>query len=583
MAGRIPDETLETIRDRVSIVEVVSGYVALKKSGRGYLGLCPFHSEKTPSFTVNEERGLFHCFGCGAGGTVFTFLMRMDRLDFPEAVRVLAQRAGVDLPETSGPGDGGHRRALFAVNDAAQESFRRFLRGSEGTAARRYLERRGLTAGTIERYGVGFCPPTGTALLRALAAKRVSARQAVELGLIGQRSGGGYYDRFRGRITFPIRDGGGRLLGFGGRILGSDHPKYLNSPESPLFHKGQVLYGLYEARQTIREMDRVVIVEGYMDALALVEAGIGYAVAGLGTALTAPQLRLARRFAAEVVAFFDGDRAGQEAATRAFAVCAETGIWGLGAFLPEGTDPDSFVREKGVEETTALLERAEPLVDFFLRRVDPGANASLPERGRAVQRFGEVIARVRDPVQFSLLARTAAQRLGVDEAVFWELRTAPSHSRPTPKAAVPERPAVLRREETALLEAMALNPDVGQLVQTSGVLEAFESAELAEAGRAILEAREGDRGVEAVVDRLPQPIAERVSAAMLGQGPMADADCGQVARDCIARIEGRRRRSKIRSLQAELRDAESSGDDARYRKRLEESNALLRRKESGYE
>jgi DNA primase len=583
MAGRIPDDTLETIRDRVGIVEVVSGYVALKKSGRGYLGLCPFHAEKTPSFTVSEERGLFHCFGCGAGGTVFTFVMRMDRLDFPEAVRLLAQRAGVELPETSGPGDGGRRRALLEVNETAQEHFRRFLRGNEGAAARRYLERRGLTTATIERYGIGFCPATGTALLRALAAKRVAARQSVELGLIGQRSGGGYYDRFRGRITFPIRDGGGRLLGFGGRTLGSDHPKYLNSPESPLFHKGQVLYGLYESRQTIRDVDRVVIVEGYMDALALVEAGIGYAVAGLGTALTAAQLRLARRFASEVVAFFDGDRAGQEAAARAFAVCAESGIWGLGAFLPEGSDPDSFVREKGAEATTALLQNAEPLADFFLRRVDPGAKASLPERGRAVQRFGEVIARVRDPVQFSLLARTAAQRLGVDEAVFWELRTAPSHSRSSTEAAVQERPAALRREETTLLEVMAVDADVARLVEGSGVLAAFESAELASAGRAILEAWGRGRGVGAVVDRLPQQIAGRISATILGEGPMAGADCAQVARDCIARIEGRTRSSKIRSLQAELRDAESSGDDARYRKRLEESNALLRRKETGYD
>ena len=377
MAGKIPEDTLQAIRERVSIVEVVSGYVTLKKAGRNHVGLCPFHSEKTPSFTVNDDRGLFHCFGCGAGGTVFTFLMRADRIEFPEAVEMLARRAGVTLPQRSEAEPGGDPRdGLVELNETAQRCFREALQSAAGAAARQYMEKRGLRAATIERYGIGFCPRNGSGLVRTLGGNGARMQKAVDLGLLGRRADGSVYDRFWGRVTFPIRHGRGHILGFGGRTLGTEHPKYLNSPESSLFHKGQVLYGLFEARAAIREVERVVIVEGYLDALALVEAGIGYAVASLGTALSTTQLRLARRFAPEVVVFFDGDRAGQEAAVRSFTLCAEAGVWGLGAFLPEGFDPDTYVRARGASAARSLLEQATPLADFFIHRLDPGPQAS---------------------------------------------------------------------------------------------------------------------------------------------------------------------------------------------------------------
>lgn len=584
MAGKIPDDTLQAIRERVSIVEVVSGYVTLKKAGRNYLGLCPFHAEKTPSFTVSDERGLFHCFGCGAGGTVFTFLMRADRVEFPEAVEVLARRAGVALPERQSAGPGGtQRQELIALNDVAQRCFGAALRSSNGAPARQYLEKRGVSAATIERYGLGFCPPSGCGLAPALSGKRLAVQRAVELGLLGKRTDGRLYDRLWGRVTFPIRDGSGHILGFGGRTLGTEHPKYLNSPESMLFHKGQVLYGLFEARDAVRDAERVVIVEGYLDALALVEAGIGYAVASLGTALTAAQLRLARRFAPEVVAFFDGDRAGQEAASRAFAVCAEAGVWGLGAFLPEGFDPDSYVRAQGAPATLTLLQQAIPLADFFMQRVDPGPDASLPERARAAQRIGQVIAPVRDPL-FSMLVRKAAERLGVDEAVFRDMRTAAAtparFANPVP-ASTTTPAEVFRQEEATLLEAMALDREVARLVVHRGVLEAFRSAELAAAGRAILAAWDRDARSEAAIDQLPPSIAQRVTAGLLGEGPMASGDRLQVARDCIDRIQRRIHRLQTKEMLVKLREAESSGDDTRYREHLKQQNELLRGKEIG--
>jgi len=582
MAGRIPDETLQAIRERVSIVEVVSGYVSLKKAGRNHLGLCPFHAEKTPSFTVSEERGLFHCFGCGAGGTVFNFVMRADRIEFPEAVELLARRAGVTLPARgeSTP-DSNRRHELIALNDAAQRYFREALHGPAGAAACQYLAKRGVSPATIERYGLGFCPPGGGGLARTLTGNRSASQQAIELGLIGRRDDGSAYDRFWARVTFPIRDGSGRILGFGGRTLGTNHPKYLNSPESTLFHKGQVLYGLFEARDAIRDAERVVIVEGYLDALALVEAGIGYAVASLGTALTQLQLRLARRFAPEVVAFFDGDRAGQAAAVRAFGVCADADVWGLGAFLPDGFDPDTYVRTHGAAATLSLLQRAVPLADFFIERMAPGPDASLPARAHAAEQIGQVIARIRDPFQFDLLAKKVAQRLGIDEAILRARRAAPTSS-PRPAAGAPAPPPreVLRPEEATLIEAMALDRDVALLVQHRGVLDALASQALVQAGRALLVAWEREHSSQSVIHQLPAEVAARVTAGLLGEGAIAAGDRLQVAQDCIRRIERRRQKVQGRQSVAELRQAEASGDDDRLRVELERHSELLRRRES---
>ena len=580
MAGKIPDDTLQAIRERISIVEVVSGYVTLKKAGRNYLGLCPFHSEKTPSFTVNDERGLFHCFGCGAGGTVFTFVMRADRLEFPEAVEMLARRAGVALPRPSAAEPGGDRRdELIELNEIAQRYYREALQSARGAAARQYLEKRGVRVATIERYGLGFCPANGSGLARALAGKTTKIQKAIDIGLLGRRSDGSVYDRLWGRVTFPIRHGRGHILGFGGRTLGPEHPKYLNSPESVVFHKGQVLYGLFEARAAIRETERVVIVEGYLDALALVEAGIGYTVASLGTALSAVQLRLARRFAPEVVVFFDGDRAGQEAAVRSFALCAEAGVWGLGAFLPEGFDPDTYVRDKGGEAVLALLEQATPLSDFFIRRLDPGAQASVPQRARAVERIGRVIAQFQDPI-FSLLARQAAQQLQINEAVFREMRASTAA---TPRAApTPSAPPLLTPappEESTLLEAMALDRDVAILVSHRGTLDAFRSAALADAGRAVVAAWESQRNSVVALEKLPAHLAERVAAGLMGEGAIATADRLQVARDCIDRIERQSRRAQAQQGLAKLRDAEQRGDEAGYREQLKRHSELLRGEE----
>ncbi len=581
MAGKIPDDTIQAIRDRVSIVEVVSGYVALKKAGRNHLGLCPFHNEKTPSFTVNEERGLFHCFGCGVGGTVFTFVMKIEREDFPEAVANLARRAGVALPDRRDSDPGAQRRErLVAINTFAADFFRRMLASADGERARRYLTTRGVAPAIAERFGLGFAPASGSALARAIASEHLDTALAIELGLLGRANDGRVYDRFRGRLMFPIRHGDGRVIAFGGRILDGEGPKYLNSPESVLFHKGEGVYGLFEARQAIRDVDRVVLVEGYLDALALVQAGIAHTVATLGTALTVAQLRLLRRFTSTVIAFFDGDAAGQKAAERAFSVSAEAGVWALGAFLPGGVDPDLFVRKQGVEATQQLLRDASPLAEFYLSRVDPGAQAPLPARARAAAEVARVLALVTDPFTYDLLVRHAAERLGVTEQALRKPAVAPRpqpSNRPTATAKVVALPA----EETLLIEAMALDREVARWVEQQGVLDKFRHAELIDAGQTILRAwREGHDPV-ALVDALPPVIAQRLTASSLSEGAMAMGDRMKTAEDCVARIERRAQRALAGTVNAELRQAERQGDDARWREQLERRNQLLRREGGG--
>jgi DNA primase len=578
MARRIPDDTLQAIRDRISIVEVISAYVNLKRAGRSHIGLCPFHSEKTPSFTVSDERGLFHCFGCGESGTVFTFLMKIEHLEFIDAVTQLAKRAGVSLPEQGADDPAAARReALYAANAAAQRFFAETLAAVEGAAARTYLERRGLRPETIARYGLGLAPAAGTALTGWLERQRVSREMALQAGLLARRDDGRVYDRFRGRVMFPIRDRRGRTIAFGGRTLSDDQPKYLNSPESPLFRKGDGLYGVAEARDAIRAADRAVLVEGYMDALLLVQEGIPYAVATLGTALTTAQLRLLRPLGGEQLAvffFFDGDRAGRQAALRAFGVCAEAGVWGRAAFLPEGYDPDSFTRERGAAATLALLDAAPPLLDFYFDTLLP-PGATLPQRTRVADDVRRMLARVQDDVQFALLARQAAERVGLGEDVFRRARSGAAP--PPPRRTAPDATA-WPAEERLLVQIMAVDAAVARSAPVREALARFRAAELAHAGEAIVTAHEEERPVSDAIDALPETLARLLAGAVMGDGPAMDAaERAQAAQDCVRRIEQCAARQQRQVIASELRRAESSGDETGGRTALVNLNDLRRR------
>lgn len=563
-------ELLQSIQDRTSIVELVQLYVALTKRGRSHLGLCPFHSEKTPSFTVSEERGLFYCFGCGVGGSAFTFLMKVEGLEFQDAVRRLAAKAGVAVPSSGSAGrvDEEKKARLLRLSEFAQSKFVAALREPYGENARAYLARRGLDLATIEKFGLGFCPPGGSGLAKRLADRPKAESDAVEIGLLGRRNDGRYYERLWNRVTFAIRDSSGRTIGFGGRALSSEQqPKYLNSPESVLFQKGQGLYGIFEARDAIRSSRRIVIVEGYLDVISLVQAGIQDVVASLGTALTTAQLRVARRLADRIIVFFDGDAAGRRAAMRAFEVCLEADVTAYGAFLPEGFDPDSYVLAKGRAAVESVLAAAIPLDEFFFRECIPHGNSSIEDRRTAAKRVAEVLAKARDPILKAMLARKAAEALQIDEGLLTSSRAPLSVVRERKDPVTPAGDAAsLRREEVLLLELALCNSTVAKRVLSPDITESFESVSIREFLGGIRESSVASQATMALLDQLPEEIRSVVTRGVLEHRELSSQDQERMAEDCIVRL-GRRAAAKgIRKLRDRLKAAEAQGDDAEARR-----------------
>jgi DNA primase len=420
---RFGQDKIEEVRARADIAEVIGAHVRLKRAGRNLVGLCPFHNEKTPSFSVNAERGFFHCFGCGAGGTVFDFVMRVEALNFAEALQMLARRYGIALPEHGGAGgpSANERDALGRANQFAADFYAHVLWNTQdGVLAREYLKSRGITVETARTFMVGFAPAR-PANLAANIAKRGLVDAAIKVGLVRREEGGAPYDMFRARLMFPIRDTQGRVIAFGGRVLDNRLPKYINSPESPLYSKARALYGLYESRQEIAKLDRAAVVEGYIDTIALWQAGFQYAVASLGTSLTVEQLRLLSRYTRNVIACFDGDAAGRKASLRALEIFLQAGLLGRGVFIPQGYDPDTLVRDRGAQALAELLDSSELLVDYFLEdetKQVGGPNGPLNLRAEAARRVADKLKLVSDQLQFNLLVRKAAGFLGIGEDVL---------------------------------------------------------------------------------------------------------------------------------------------------------------------
>lgn len=431
MAGQIPQRFIDDLLARVDVVEVVGERVTLKKTGRNHSGLCPFHQEKSPSFTVSGDKQFYHCFGCGANGNALRFLMEYDRMRFPEAVEHLASRLGMDVPREGADdprAQARERKHKEAVNllELAGSFFRERLKMPEASQARAYLEGRGLSAEVQQLFGVGYAPDAWDGLKRHLAERGIADATQVEYGLLVQHEDSGRtYDRFRDRVVFPIRDLRGRTLGFGGRVLGDAKPKYLNSPETPVFHKGRELYGLYEARQALGRLDRLLIVEGYMDVLALAQFGIHNVVATLGTATTEDHLNRLFRLVPDVVFCFDGDRAGRQAAVKAMDTVLPLMIDGRQArflFLPEGEDPDTLVRSEGAAVFEERIECASPLSEFLFEQAAQGRDLGhLEERERYATQVLTAIGRLPEGVLKSILLTELSRRTGVDVSRFQSL------------------------------------------------------------------------------------------------------------------------------------------------------------------
>ncbi len=369
----IPENIIEEVRHRFDIVDVISSYVDLKKTGKNYMGLCPFHSETSPSFTVSPEKQIFHCFGCQIGGNLFTFIMQVEDLSFPEAVRLLAGQAGIEVnvKDSLSPAEkreAQEKEVLLSLNNAAKDYFERNLWNSEGgLKVRNYLYKRGLDEKTVKSFGLGFAPENWEGLKSELQKKGVSLELAVKGGLLGKKPPSRYYDYFRGRLMFPITDRNGNVVGFGGRVMGEGEPKYLNTPETPLFNKSKSLYGLHQSLSYIRREKEVLLVEGYMDVLLLHQHGVMQAVAPLGTALTSRQVSLLRGRVEKMTLAFDSDRGGEMAALRSLELLKNEGCRVNVARLPQGYDPADYIQEYGAEMFRGeVLERAMPLIEYRL-------------------------------------------------------------------------------------------------------------------------------------------------------------------------------------------------------------------------
>ncbi|HTW89789.1 MAG TPA: DNA primase [Candidatus Binataceae bacterium] len=415
--ARFAQDKLEELRDRANIVEVIGTHVRLKRAGRNYVGLCPFHNEKTPSFSVNAERGFFHCFGCGVGGTVFDFVMRLEGLNFPETVQSLARRYGVTLPETQEPGapPPGEREAMYRANEFAATFFSHLLwKTPAGEAARGYLKARSISEETARAFILGFAPTQPGVLANALK-RRGLLEGAIKAGLV-RGEGAALRDLFIGRLMFPIRDTQGRVVAFGGRVLDERLPKYINSSESPIYSKARNLYGLYEGRQALARADRAIVVEGYFDTIAVSQAGFKEVVASLGTSLTVEQLRILARYTRNVIACFDGDEAGRKASMRALEIFLGAGLLGRGIFIPSGFDPDTLILKRGAQSFGELVASSELLVNLFIaeeRTKGVSPLAPLERKIESAERIAEKLRLIPSEVEFNLLVRKAVSVLGL--------------------------------------------------------------------------------------------------------------------------------------------------------------------------
>jgi DNA primase len=564
-------EVTDEIRRRAGILEVISPHVTLRRAGRSYKGLCPFHSEKTPSFTVDPERGFFYCFGCHAGGDVFDFVMRIGSVPFKEALKDLADRTGVRLKQTPAEEQrAGERERLLRAVAEAEAFFRAQLAGEPGGSARQYLASRGVDPATREMFRVGFAPTGWDHLLRALHARGFDSGDLEQAGLIVARPAGeGHYDALRERVIFPIHDLQGRPTAFGGRALGDGTPKYLNTRETLLFVKGKTLYALDKARAAIRETGEAVVVEGYMDAVTCHQFGVRHAVASLGTALTLDQVLLLKRFASRAVLVYDADAAGEEAAQRGLVVCEQAELPVRVAVLPGAADPDAFLRSRGPDALRRILAEARPVFEYRLeaawKRHDP---RTVEGKVGIVDEINQLISTVPNPVRQAEYVRLLAERLGVrEEAIRGQvLRAArgvddawgiaPAEIRPVSEATA--RAGAERLLLHVLVTDASVREDLRSVVEP-GMFREAGHRQLAEA---LL-----TPGVPAEdPGRLRERLRDETAVSLLSRFLIAEPPPGdphRTAEQCVQRIRKLTLQERVEELLGLLGDADRAKDHAR--------------------
>jgi DNA primase len=583
--GRINREIIEEVRAAANIVDIVGSYVSLRKRGKNYMGLCPFHGEKDPSFTGSDEKQIFHCFGCGASGSVFDFLMRSRNLSFAEAVKELANRYSIPLPQRQETGREKRMRELAErlrrVNELAAAYFNQVLLDeNSGGAALTYLQSRGMGPEVIQDFQLGYAPQSWDGLKRYLLSRKVDLKTAVQAGLLVKKSERDCYDRFRHRLMFPIKDMRGRTIAFGGRALDEENlPKYLNSPETPIFHKGRTLYGLATAREACRRHKEALVVEGYFDLLALYNQGFQQVVAPLGTALTLQHVRLLSRLAPQAVLVFDGDQPGMRAAMRSLELFLREKLPARLLALPEGMDPDDFLAEKGREPFASLLEEARPLMEIFLEQSLAEYDSSVEGRLKVVRQVTPMLKLLDSRVTQEGYVRLLDQRLGVSEEVLWaELGLDRTSRVVTATGPKPERATRIPAWEEEIVRILVHYPNWIPLLEKSSALDDFQVNPWVEiAGLLTKHHQEGGKLALSglLMDLEDEDLRNMISGWSLESSPWREEEAHARLREYLEGIRSRRRhlQDELKRLKEEIRAAERSPDQTRIAELLAELQA----------
>ena len=581
--GLFPQSFVEELRNQADIVQVIQDYVPLKRAGTGFKGLCPFHGEKTPSFTVNRERGFFHCFGCGVGGDVFKFVELKEQLPFPEVVRKLAQRFGLQVPELERSGESAaeaaERETLLALHEAAARHFRAELAGPAGAQARQQLRQRGVSAETVERLGLGFAPPARDRLTAFLRGEGFAAPLLLRSGLVVEREGGQTVDRFRGRLMIPISRESGPIVAFGGRAMMPDQqPKYLNSPETPIYSKGRTLYGFNLTRQEVKRAGYAVLVEGYFDFAQVLQGGVQNVVASCGTALTTQQAQLLRRYATKIVLSYDPDAAGQGAAAKSSQLLVNEGFQVNVAILPAGADPDAFIRKNGPQAYVERLRGSRPWLEYLLDRAAPRFDMGSDEGRRAfLNEMLAVAALIPDAASRDQFADRLAHKARItEEVVRAEIR----------KAAVERRVGLTERElprvddmkpaEKGLIWALLHAPEAG--MGAAGTLEPADLEGLAT--RSMLEVARSlqDWPPEAVPDAFLSRLntVEAALVAVIRDEPVSPAP-PEACVQALKRMRYERERADVQREMDQLAEDATEGSPDRMAEMWQRKREILRR------
>jgi DNA primase len=564
---RFDDSKIEEIKSRIDIVELASEYLTLKKAGRNFTGLCPFHQEKTPSFTVNREKQIFYCFGCGEGGNAITLLMKIANMTFPEAVKSLAEKTGVVLPLRSASRDGSQkdslREEITNLNLRAAQQFSRNLFSPAGKVAREYLQGRGISDETIKQFRVGFAPDTWRSLTDYIEGSGSSLKLAEQAGLIVPGKEGSFYDRFRGRLIFPIENIFGEIVAFGGRVMEKGEPKYLNSPESPVYIKGKNLYGLNKAKEEIRKNGFALIVEGYFDLISLWNAGVGNVVATLGTALTREHLELLRRYTLNVVALFDPDEAGKKALDRSLEMFLSMNMHARALILPEGCDPDDYVKKYGKEKLLELIDLAPAISDYYIEKV-LGNGKTFEENRDLVKTAVEFIGKIGDEIERNLFIKRVAEKLGIpQELLKKEIHKKDVQLKPKGGSQKKTIDAHIDPVEVHLIRLLLEYPQKTTYVESEKVLDFFLHPALKNLGEKIVETYKllgfVDINVILSADN-DRPLREKIHKLSIEAPPTDDAMVGKNFTDNVRRIKEKWYKEQRRQIQFKLSQAQESGD-----------------------